>query len=746
MSCYSIYLDETGDFQGNTYENDALYGIFGFVWSGDTHVLRDTLKNFCTNLSDWLRQEQKDAGLPFPHCLHTTENKSLERALKRHEPETDLLHTRLWNTPVTITGIYAFKAEVDHSEFDLDSLYRKMIHTLIRQITKKIRSTDPEAKITFHIPTRDTVFELSEKKQNAFQQRNINVRMRPDKETGLLNQSVSLNTSEAFLGISDELNISCPVRRINNNTSDPDREDELFHKDNNPESTLWGYYTADILNCWMRSIAKQPGKDPKEIETEISALLKTYLLLPFSKDIEFAQHATDRAKEDPCGYLKALAALQAIQNPSPRTEYATHMMEDSNPFSDPFILQAAGKQIDEQFIHKSKYTQAKKLLEQLKRLSEQTENKGSWAYSDIISKLMTCYHHEGGNAKAQELFNVVSKELGNDRMRSMDICNKYQEFFVNTLAFEQGIRFVEAVLDSYKPTVSTINLGGVSISGGNASDEARITQARTMSSLGSLYAYIGQKEKAENLFREAIQLFLENGRTVNAQITRAHLAQLLLDTENIHSEALLLALNLYFSKDETNIPDPDKSATWDKWLADSFTQCTNEKEGFNPEDASFYFWIWLKAIIKLPDNVLQNDGEFLRILSKHPQILDIMRIRKHPAALIRKYDAILRQRLGNQRYIKKDLEVIDEIIQLNEQHGTIPLLCRVAIYDISQSQMSADEIKSLESAAYEDIKKLYADLHQGQNDQMVESLIDRLYQKQSLSMSELKDSLLYEFR
>ena len=746
MSCYSIYLDETGDFQGSPFQKNIFYGIFGFVWEGDPAALKDQTKQLCLSLADWLKQENKDSGLPFPRCLHTTENKQFKDALAEHAPEKDVLHSRLSGLSFSVAGIYAYEPEVDQSDFDLDDLYRKMIHMLIRQITARIRAAEPEARITFHIPTRSTTFEYNEKKKKEFQQRDIIVSLKKDKETGEADQSVSLNTPEAYYSISRELDVICSVREIKENTDDPDRDDEAFHKSRNPESTVWGYYTADIINYWMRTIVNQPEKDTETIEKEISGLIRTFLLLPFSREIEEARTVRDHLQEDPCACLETCMKLNAVQNPTPRTRYALRILEEPNPFADPSVTQAVAKQIDRMYIHESKYNRAKVLLEQLKALCERTADKGSWAYGEIISRLMTCYHHEGGNTKAQELFRIVSQELGPDSVKSMDICNKYQEFFVNTLAFEQGISFVEAVLEEFKPAAPAVRLGGITVSGGEMSAEAKLVLARTQSSLGSLYAYTGQREKAEEHFRKSIGSFTEIGKTINAQITRSHLIHLMLDTENIHSESLLREMNLYLSNDAGSLPDPDNPATWDKWLKDSITQNTDDTGKFNPENASFPLWIWLKAAVKLSDETIQSDRAFIRITSSHPELWDILKIRKHPAEMIRKYHALLMQRAGDQRSIRKDLEILEEIIRLNEQHGTIPLLCRAAKYDISRLQMTEEDIAALEKGLYEDIRKLYTELHQGNDDQMTESLIDRLYKKGSVRMSDLKESLRYEFR
>ncbi|MBR2822758.1 MAG: hypothetical protein IKE24_03640, partial [Clostridia bacterium] len=46
MSTYSIYLDETGDFQGN----EGFYAICGFVWKGDALNLKEWMisRKLCT--------------------------------------------------------------------------------------------------------------------------------------------------------------------------------------------------------------------------------------------------------------------------------------------------------------------------------------------------------------------------------------------------------------------------------------------------------------------------------------------------------------------------------------------------------------------------------------------------------------------------------------------------------------------------------------------------------------------------
>ncbi len=265
MSCYSIYFDETGDFQGS----GDFYAICGFVWKGDAISLKDQLKDFCTNLGTWLTANRNDDGKSMPECLHTTSNNSLKRLLSRHTPESDLLHNRLKDFPIAVTGIYAFKKEINPDDFIQDAVYRKMIHILLRQITKQIHRNDSEASITFHIPTRSTVFETDEeKKRHEYQQNDIMVGRIGNGSLG-----VSMNTPEAFIDIRRELGVTCSVREITYKTQNPDQNDNIYHTNRNTESTLWGYYTADIINYWIKTFADRPGKQVEELRAEIASLM-----------------------------------------------------------------------------------------------------------------------------------------------------------------------------------------------------------------------------------------------------------------------------------------------------------------------------------------------------------------------------------------------------------------------------------------------------------------------------------------
>lgn len=743
MSSYSVYLDETGDFQGS----GDLYGIFGLVWAGDADALANSLKHFCTDLSNKLINEGRDGGKAFPECLHTTKNPALKALLS--DRSTDLLRSGLVDLPISITGVYSFKDEVDPADFLRDDVYLKMINSLMRHITEQIRHKDADAVITFHIPTRDTVFGIDEtNKEQKYLRSDTVVGIKIDKNGGETKLSVSMNSQDTFRDIRGELGVDCSVREISYEIHSPDDDDNNYHKYKNPESTLWGYYTADIINYWMRGFANRPQKSNEDIEKELAEFLDVYLLQPYSSDIEQARRAIDHVHEDPCGYLETLENLYSEKNPTPRTEYAIQIMENPNPFTDQSLIQTAVTKIEKQYIHESRYSKAKVLLERLKILCEKAGNETHYSYSNLIVKLMTCYHHEGGNKKAQELFNSVKSTLGNDRTRALDICNKYQEFFVNTLAFEQGINFVEAALEEFKPVSAQKNLGGVTISGAGISDEEKIIQARTTSSLGSLHSYLGHKEQAEALFQKALELFKSANDNINCGITLSHYAHLLLDTEDIHSENLLSILSQYMDPgSENKKSDPDQPETWEHWLH-AICQIRDEKGEFKPEFAKFPFWVWIKAINRLPVEKLKSNKDFYRILSKYPEHLEIMKLQDHPAEMIRKYHGLLAARMDDQRCTKKDLEVLEKLIQKNNQCGTIPLLCRKYIYEIKleQKTITEEEIKLLEADAAKDINKLYNELHEGNNETQLETLIDRLESRKPLTMSDLTESLQYEFR
>ena len=161
MSTYSIYLDETGDFQGN----EGFYAICGFVWKGDALNLKECLSGYCRGLAEKLKKERRDSGLAFPECLHTTENKSLKKILQKKDSTSSILHIPLKDFPISSVGIYAFKDEIDKQYFHQDVLYRTMLLKLVRDITTQIRQIDKDADITFHVPTRDTFFEINGDKE-----------------------------------------------------------------------------------------------------------------------------------------------------------------------------------------------------------------------------------------------------------------------------------------------------------------------------------------------------------------------------------------------------------------------------------------------------------------------------------------------------------------------------------------------------------------------------------------------------